>query len=279
MNLRVINKQLKATLLFTNDSNMAFRGDLREKTNYKIIGRYIMSHYLSIRMDEHPGYYYPPIHGIGRVLGLLGTLNYTIEAVVMAPEVARRTGKPHCHCHVRYKVGDGRYYKSLNTKLVRMLEDDQYEELLKPKSYSISTKTIDDPERFMRYPLKDQNDLGKVVYLGYTKQQIETQRLLATEERAMKIASYEKKLKSHAEEEATWTQLCDYLKVQLVIHTDENYSFDYSVIERLGVLIVRFYRMYRKCKLPFNINKVIYRYLLTQQLVSDIQMFELLYRK
>ena len=96
----------------------------------------------------------------------------------------------------------------------------------------------------------------------------------------IKIASYEKKLKSQQDEEATWSQLNDFLKVQFVVHKDnENYSFDYSVIERLGILIVKFYRMYRKCKLPFNINKVIYRYLLAEQLVTDQQMFELLYRK
>lgn len=244
--------------------------------------------HLSIRIDRTDEYYYPPRDGITVILRvILEKLQYNIVKLIMAEEVARKTKKVHCHVHAQINIPqDSKTYKSLAQKIIREInkQDKSYLHeplVLPPRQFSISEKQVKDILRFMRYPLKDQEDLSGVYSIGYDDDpyELEIQRRLAFEERIKAIAEWEKSQKKKDTENNTFQELVDYLRYHAPIETSlPDYEFSRTSLERIGTKIVTFYRIYKKGKLPFNIDKILFRYLLHQQIASDREIFQMMSR-
>lgn len=237
--------------------------------------------HLGIRIDKTDDYYYPIRDSITPILRILNeNVNYLIRKLIMCEETARKTGKVHCHIHVQCQVPpNSKVYKSFSQKLIRELEKQVEVASLPPRQFSVSSKPVKDSLRFMRYPLKDQPNLDAVIYMGYDENQIEIQRCLAFEERQSAIAQWDLKEKKKNEENSTFDELCIYLSYSCPVDISHlEYKFEKCILERLGSKIVTFYRVYKKSKLPFNLDKILFRYLLTKGIADDLEIFQMMSR-
>ncbi len=239
-------------------------------------------HHLSVRIDNTKDHYYPPRDSISIFLRILiEKCNYLIKKLIMCEEISRKTKKEHCHIHIEYEVPLGeRVFKSISQKIIRELETNKGEvATLPPRQFSIATKEVKDKDRFMRYPLKDQEDLSNTLQIGYDENDLEIMRALAFEERQVKIASWEKTNKKKEEENSTFEELCDYLTYSCPIDISHlEYQFERYILERLGCKIVCFYRVYKKSKLPFNLDRILFRYLLYKGIATDLEIFQMMSR-
>lgn len=215
--------------------------------------------HLSIRIDRTEDYYYPPREGITPILRILiEKCKYQVKKLIMAEEKARKTQKIHCHIHVQLQVPpDSKTYKSFSQKFIREIQPKGTPTpgiptyMLPPRQFSISSKPVKDILRFMRYPLKDQQDCTNVYQLGYTDEQLEIQRCLAFEERQKAISIWDLKEKKVKEENDTFEQLKAYLDIHAPIDPasliDQNFNpKDKLDLERLGSKIIDFYRHKKK---------------------------------
>lgn len=237
--------------------------------------------HLSVRIDKTDNYYYPPRDSISIILRILiEKCKFIIKRLVMCEETARITKKVHCHIHLEYLVPESsKVFKSLSQKIKSELAKDNIEEVatLPPRQFSILSKLVKDVARFMRYPLKDQPDTSNTYCIGISETDLEIQRILAVEERQKAIAQFEKNNKKKEEENNTFQELVDYLTIYCPIDNSllEN-TISLVDLERIGCKIIRFYKVNKKGKLPFNIDRIIFRYLLVKDLISEVDLFHMM---
>lgn len=130
---------------------------------------------------------------------------------VMGVEVKGKSGdyvKPHFHIHFNSKIKKDTIVKNLK----RFYEDNYGENLKGNGMYYLKIESyIDNEQKFYGYPLKQQEDISKVKYLGYTQEQIEEMRVGANAVYKTGCEVQQSRNDRREEKETLWDRLEEFL--------------------------------------------------------------------
>lgn len=211
-------------------------------------------------------------------------------------EISHRSKRPHYHLHLLVQRGTPWTQKTPIQQLFKQNfkpEDpcDQYGKA----SFSMKLEDIKDEDKFLGYPLKDQETISHKNYAGmeYTEAMrlFYIARTIAREKKEYLI----KKEKDAEKKSNTFRELSIYLDniisidprwPNLIQTETEEENIEYlGKIKNitlafwiLGTCIVDFYREKYNSEIPWNIDKLIIRYLCQNNLVLSRDIYKLLSR-
>lgn len=219
---------------------------------------------------------------------------FTIKMWTYGEEISHRSKRPHYHLHI---VVESKLPWTKTTPIQQLFKQsfkpDEKEYLYGKSAFSMKLELIKDIDKFLGYPLKDQETISQKNYDGmdYT----EAMRLY----HIARTISREKKeylIKKEQELEKrtnTFRELSIYLDNKIaedprwpnLIQTDvdegneeylgkiKNITLSFWI---LGTYIVDFYREKYNSEIPWNIDKLIIRYLCQNHLVLSRDIYKLL---
>lgn len=138
-------------------------------------------------------------HGATQVLGKFREM-YGIKKMILGIEEKDKFGKEtNKHVHAHMIVEEDFKKKDTYQKKFRELVKERFgSEIKGNKMYSIKYEIdVEDEVRFMRYPLKQQENIKKFMYSGYKEEEVELMRKMAADEYQIQVRKNNESLNSY----------------------------------------------------------------------------------
>lgn len=221
--------------------------------------------------------------------------NFIIVRYTYGEEVSHKSKRKHFHLHIEVSTHDVWTQKTP----IQQLFKNWYKDKGKPYAKSaLSLKfeeKVGDIEKLLMYPLKTLETLEETAYHGISQSYARDLWVQAKRIYKEKLEYLSKKELKEETRTSTWNNLVTYLnnkieedpRWQLIIKQEEDlepedmeYLGKIKSIKQacviIGPMIVDHYITHHDCDVPWNIDKLIYKYLLQKRLILSRDLYFIL---
>lgn len=227
------------------------------------------------------------------ILEYLEFRKFIILRYTQGLEISYKSQRPHIHLHIECSSSEPWESKTPIQQLFKNWYKGQpYAKLALAFKHE---KEIKDIEKFLMYPLKCQEDLTELNYSGMTQSYAKELLIQAKRLYKEKIAFIKKKELKEQDLSNRFKNLRNYLDEELSINQtfallledgENEYGQEYlGKIKKIGLacniigpLIIDYYVKNHDCDFPYNIDKIIYKYLLSKKLILSRDLYFIISR-
>ncbi len=232
-------------------------------------------------------------HQIDPILEFLEDRGFIIDEYTFGEEISHKSERLHWHLHCILKT---KHEWTQKTPIQQLFKNSRFQKLIytipyeKSAFYMKLTKNIDCDEKLLSYPLKCQKTLERKNYHGMSEEKANKLWIISKTLLKNKLEYLGKKKLKEDTQKSNWIKLTSFLNDEtahsplwdILLHQlqdSENFTEQetlgkiplskFSQVKQiLGPLIVRYYVLNEDSNIPWNIDKLIIKYLLQQKLIE-----------